>query len=118
MELERLKEISDKRLLSLEILIGALGAIMLLTLVIIASLAQIPDWLRIVLIVLSFINFLPICFVCLRIEQVAGYYECKKCKHKYIPTYKQINMAMHMGRTRYLKCPKCNKKSWNKKVIK
>ena len=24
---------------------------------------------------------------------------------------------MHYGRTRYMKCPKCNKRSWNKKVI-
>ena len=49
--------------------------------------------------------------------QVAGYYQCKKCGHKYIPTYKEVKMAMHMGRTRYLKCPCCKQKSWNKKVI-
>ena len=33
------------------------------------------------------------------------------------PTYKAINLAMHMGRTRYMRCPKCCKKSWQKKVI-
>ena len=24
---------------------------------------------------------------------------------------------MHVGRTRYMKCPECNEKSWQKKVI-
>ena len=55
--------------------------------------------------------------ILVRIEQIAGYYECGKCHHKYIPTYKNINLAPHMGRTRYMRCPKCNKKSWNKKII-
>ena len=53
----------------------------------------------------------------LLIEQKAGYYQCDNCKYKYIPTYKQVLFAMHSGRTRYMKCPKCHKKTWNKKVI-
>ena len=53
----------------------------------------------------------------LKIEQVAGYYECKKCGHRYVPTYPDVLWAMHIGRTRYMKCPKCNKRSWQKKVI-
>ena len=56
--------------------------------------------------------------VLLKIEQVAGYYECEHCHHKYVPTYLNLNKAMHMGRTRYMKCPECGKKSWQKKVIK
>ena len=46
----------------------------------------------------------------LKIEQVAGYYECNECHHKYIPTYLSVFLAMHMGRTRYMKCPECGKK--------
>ena len=56
-------------------------------------------------------------FVALKIEQVAGYYECRKCHHKYVPTYSSVLWAMHMGRTRYMKCPECNERSWQKKVI-
>lgn len=51
------------------------------------------------------------------IEQRAGYYQCSKCNHKYIPTYMQVLWAMHFGRTRYMKCPECNNRSWNKKVL-
>ena len=53
----------------------------------------------------------------IRIEQTAGYYECQKCHHKYVPEYKSVFWAMHMGRTRYMKCPQCGQKSWNKKVL-
>ena len=51
------------------------------------------------------------------IEQKAGYYECGECHHKYVPEYKNMLWAPHMGRTRYMKCPKCGMKSWQKKVI-
>ena len=56
-------------------------------------------------------------FIALKFEVDAGYYECKKCHHKFIPTYKEALFAMHMSTTRYLKCPKCHKRSWAKKVM-
>ena len=46
------------------------------------------------------------------------YYECPNCNHKYIPTYKSVLFAMHVNRTRKMKCPKCGKKTWQKKVLK
>lgn len=51
------------------------------------------------------------------IEQIAGYYECRNCHHKYVPKYFQVLFAMHIGRTRYMKCPECRQRSWNKKVL-
>ena len=45
------------------------------------------------------------------------YYECAECGHRYVPHYKNVFWAMHFGRTRYMKCPECGKRSWNKKVI-
>lgn len=56
-------------------------------------------------------------FVALKFEKDAGYYECKNCHHKFIPTYKEIMIAPHLVTTRHLKCPKCHKKSWTKKVM-
>lgn len=61
--------------------------------------------------------FLITGFIALKFEVDAGYYECKKCHNKFIPTYKEALFAMHMSTTRYLKCPKCHKKSWAKKVM-
>ena len=61
--------------------------------------------------------FLVPCFYALKLEVSVGYYKCKYCGHEIVPTYTQALNAMHMGTTRYLKCPKCEKRTWCKKVI-
>lgn len=54
----------------------------------------------------------------IKIEQVAGYYRCKKCGHEEIPeSYLKVFFAPHIGRTRYMRCLKCNERSWQKKVL-
>ena len=116
-EMTRLKQATDKQLLVLEIFIGALAVIILFVCISIASFVNMKDIYRTLLFTFGVIAFLVSMFLALRIEQTAGYYECKKCKHKYIPTYQSVFWAMHIGRTRYMKCPKCSKKSWNKKVL-
>ena len=74
-------------------------------------------WIGLLLFAIGTVQFAVCMLLALRIEQVAGYYQCKKCGHKYVPTYKNVNLAMHVGRTRYMKCPECNKWSWQKKVL-
>ena len=62
--------------------------------------------------------FLPSCFYALKLEVSVGAYKCKNCGYDIVPTYKQALNAMHMGTTRYLKCPECGKRTWCKKVLK
>ena len=116
-ELAKEKERSDRHLLKLEWVVGILSMIILFVPIILAAYLPMQDWQRIVL---TFSGIIP-CFLgfffTLQIEQLAGYYECRHCGHKYVPSYKQMNLSMHMGRTRYMKCPKCEKKSWQKKVV-
>ena len=111
------QEDSTKRLLTMEIVIGVLISIVFFALIFIASFVEMKDWLRITLIITGFIPFIIMIPFAIRIEQTAGYYECQKCHHKYIPTYSSVLWAMHINRTRYMKCPKCNQRSWQKKVI-
>ena len=111
------KEKSDKTLLTLEWVIGILSCIVLFVPIFIAAFIEMADWQRIVICLTGVIPGLLGLFLALKIEQVAGYYKCKRCGHTYVPTYNEMVMAMHMGRTRYLKCPKCGKKSWQKKVV-
>ena len=111
------KENADKRLLFTEAVIGVITLIAFLSLSLIASIAPMEDYVRFLIIILSGIALIAMGLVSIRIEQVAGYYECAKCHHKYVPTYLSVNMAMHMGRTRYMKCPECKQRSWQKKVI-
>ncbi|MBQ3074037.1 MAG: helix-turn-helix transcriptional regulator [Ruminococcus sp.] len=116
-EMAKQKEDSDKRLLSLEILIGIFSIIILLGSTMVASLFEMDAWLRILIIAAGFaVSCIGIGYA-LKIEQVAGYYQCAKCHHRYVPTFASVFFAMHINRTRYLKCPHCGKHSWNKKVI-
>ena len=64
------------------------------------------------------IVFLIPCFYALKLEVSVGAYKCKNCGHEIVPTYKEVLMAKHRGFTRYLMCPKCNKRTWCKKILK
>ena len=116
-EMVKEKEEADKRLLGLEIFIGITSTIVLFALIMVAAFVEMEVWLRVGLIVFGFVLFVAGCFYALRIEQVAGYYECRHCNHRYVPTFKSVNLAMHICRTRYMRCPKCGKMSWQRKVI-
>lgn len=111
------KELADKRLLNMEIALGIPVMIILLGALALAAFLPMENWIRITIIVISVITILIIAFFMVRIEQIAGYYECQKCKNRYVPSYASVNLAMHFGRTRYMKCPKCEKYSWQKKVV-
>ena len=64
------------------------------------------------------IVFLIPCFYVLKLEVSVGAYKCKNCGHEIVPTYKEVLMAKHRGFTRHLMCPKCNKRTWCKKILK
>ena len=62
--------------------------------------------------------FLIPCFYALKLEVSVGAYKCQNCGYEIVPTYKEVMMARHRGFTRHLLCPKCNKRTWCKKVLK
>ena len=64
------------------------------------------------------IVFLIPCIYAVKLEVSVGAYKCQNCGHEIVPTYKEAMMAMHRGFTRHLMCPKCNKRTWCKKVVK
>ena len=111
LQLVKEKEDNDKKLLSLEILIGIFCSL-------VACFLIKEEYIQIILVVTGFILGIIGIMFALRIEQTAGYYECGKCHHKYVPTFASVMFAPHINRTRFMKCPKCQKFSWNKKTIK
>ena len=62
--------------------------------------------------------FLIPCFYALKLEVSVGAYKCQNCGYEIVPTYKEVMVAMHRGTTRHLKCPKCGKRTWCKKIMK
>ena len=117
LELVKEKEKADKRLLAIEIIMGSVAVTVMLVLCCFAAYAPMEEWLRILLIVIGMAPIVILTPFMVRIEQTAGYYECKHCGNRYIPKYRSVFCSMHRGRTRYMKCPECNKKSWQKKVV-
>ena len=121
LEIYRQKEEGDRRLLKLEKIVGFLFVtyfiFILLTMNYLVEKNIISENMFLFIVIISLVYIVVMGSVLLKVEQIAGYYECGKCHNKYIPTYKSVNLAPHLGRTRYMKCPKCEKKSWNKKVL-
>ena len=107
----------NKELLKLEAWIGFTSSVMFIATTVIVSYAEMQDFIKIILLIISFAFLFVVAFALLKMEQIVGYYQCAKCHHKYVPTYKAIFLALHFGRTRYMTCPKCHKKSWQKKVL-
>lgn len=118
LEMVKQKEHSDRQMLTLEIVIGVLSVIIRLSMTFIAAFLQMENWFRITIIVFAFVVSITGLMFALKIEQTAGYYECGKCHHKYVPSFSSVLWAPHINRTRYMKCPECGKKSWQKKVLK
>lgn len=116
LELAKQKEEADKKLLRAETFMTLVTIVFYVALVLMTSFIDIPDILRILIIVPATIIVFLVCLLAIRIEQVAGYYECPDCNYKYIPSYKSVLMATHVGRTRKMVCPKCKNKSWQKKI--
>ena len=73
-------------------------------------------WMLVAILALCAVFLIP-CFYALKLEVSVGAYKCKNCGHEIVPTYTQALNSMHMGTTRYLTCPKCNQRTWCKKVI-
>lgn len=86
---------------------------------ILISALLIPEgvWQLVAIIGICIIFLIP-CFYALKLEVSVGAYKCKNCGYEILPTYSEALWAMHMGTTRYLKCPNCEKRTWCKKVLK
>ena len=111
------KQEADKRLLGIEIFLGVLAVAILLACCIVSAYVSMEDWLKFTIIGVGAVIAIPSLLLCISIEQKAGYYKCTKCGHIHVPAYGQVLGAMHINRTRYMKCPHCGKWSWQKKTI-
>ena len=118
--LEMAKELENKN----KTIWNAMWAIMTVSIIgligglaIIAYFMPEDPWMIVAILALCVVFLIP-CFYALKLEVSVGAYKCKNCGYEIVPTYMQALNAMHRGTTRYLKCPKCNKRTWCKKVLK
>ena len=117
LEMAQNEENQNKKLMMYEIVIGYTSTVSFLILIFVSSFLVEDIIAQVSLFILAFILLIVGISLALKIETETGYYECQKCNHKYVPKYSKVYFAMHLGTTRYMKCPKCHKSSWQKKVI-
>ena len=117
LEMRRQVEEKNRQLLRTEYLIVIPVVAMGLVLILVAGLVEMSSVWRGTLIFFAVAMIVIFAFIAVGIEQKAGYYECQKCHDRHVPTYWQANLAPHIGRTRYMKCPACGKWSYQKKVL-
>ena len=117
LEMAKKEEVQNKKMMFYEMVIGYMSTVTFLILLFTASFAVENIVARIILFILAFLVLIVGVSFALKIETETGYYECQKCHHKYVPKYSKVYFAMHFGTTRYMKCPKCNERTWQKKVL-
>ena len=117
LEMAKKEEVQNKKMMFYEIVIGYMSSVTILILLFTASFAVENIVARIILFILAFLVLIIGVSFALKIETETGYYECQKCHHKYVPKYSKVYFAMHIGTKRYMKCPKCNERTWQKKVL-
>lgn len=117
LEMAKKEEVQNKKMMFYEIVIGYMSSATFLILLFTASFAVENIVARIILFILAFLVLIIGVSFALKIETETGYYECQKCHHKYVPKYSKVYFAMHIGTKRYMKCPKCNERTWQKKVL-
>lgn len=117
LELTKQEEIKNKKLITnMWILLGTVF-VFYASIIILASLTVEEGPVLGTIICTSTVFAILICLYGLKLEVDAGYYECKKCHHKFTIKYSKALIAPHIATTRYLKCPKCHKRTWAKKVM-
>ena len=117
LEMVKKEETQNKKLMMYENVIGFGSTISFLIQILVAVFFVKNTTAQILLFVLAFAFLIVGVSFALKIEAETGYYECQKCHNKYVPKYSSVYFAMHLGTTRYMKCPKCGKRSWQKKVM-
>ena len=106
------EKIQNKKKLIGEILIGCAFIGSVITLILLVGIVSIATYLKIILIVLSFIFIFVGLFGLILLDVNIGYFECAECHERFIPSIKDYVFAMHTLIKRKLKCPICGKKTW------
>lgn len=106
-----------KKRLTLSFIIACITIIEGLSIIIIGSIFAEPIWLKIVSIVISLIIVVLGIGVCCVLTVDAGVYKCPNCGEKFVPSMKDFIFGLHTFTKRKLKCPKCGKKSYCKKLL-
>ncbi len=116
MTLVKEREESKKKII-LSAIVAVITIIGGTALVTVSGAFEMELWTRILLIAIGFIVIFGGIAVAAVLEMEAGTFECKHCKHRFVPTVGAYIAGPHSITTRYLRCPECGKKSYCKRRL-
>ena len=108
--IEKEREENKKKII-VELMVGIPCVIAILSIFMMAGLLNIEEYQRVLLIVFGFILLFVAIFGLCYLDKDIGYFECKHCKNRFVPTFKEYIFGIHGTAWRRLKCPKCGKVS-------
>lgn len=117
-ELAKQDELKNKRLITDMWVLTTTAFVFYTALIIISSILLGEGPVLATIVCISTAILLIVCFYGFKLEVDAGYFECRHCHHVFEEkNYFKLLMAPHMGTSRYIKCPKCGKRSMAKKIM-
>lgn len=109
----------NKKKAILTIITGVISTVAFLTIIMVVcvytEVIALP--VKVLLVCIACGIFVPGLIVAMEGERTVGYYRCKACGKLFVPTFGEYTFGMHMLATRHLKCPKCGRRTWCKKVL-
>ena len=99
LEMTRQKEERDRQLLTLEIFIGVVSTVVLLSSILLVGIFELSKIPAAIIITIASIIFATGMGLALRIEQIAGYYECPNCHNKYVCGKQRQNDYLNIERS-------------------
>ena len=116
MTLVKEREESKKKII-LSAIVAVITIIGGTTLITVSGMFEMEVWSRVLLIAIGLIVIIGGLAVAAALEMEAGTFECKHCKHRFVPTAGAYIAGPHSLTTRYLRCPECGQKSYCKRRL-
>ena len=109
----------NKKKVILTTITGLIATVAFITLILVVCVYTevMAQPVKIVLVCIACGIFVPGRIVAMEGDRTVGYYKCKACGELFIPTFGEDTLGRHILTTRYLRCPKCGKVTWCKKVL-
>ena len=118
LELAKQEELKNKKMITDMYVLSVTAVVFYIGITLLAAYTLGEGTIFGIIITIATIILVAVALYAFKLEIYTGYYECKKCHHRYVPnSYWKVMFSPHVDTTRYLKCPKCGKRSWSKKVM-
>ncbi|MBQ6034384.1 MAG: helix-turn-helix transcriptional regulator, partial [Ruminococcus sp.] len=116
MDIMREKEESIRKII-ISVIVCVITILAGCTLIIVAGLAELETWQRVLLIAIAVVVMAGGIAVAVLEDISAGIYECSHCGARFVPSAKSYIFGAHTLTKRKLTCPKCGKRSYCKRRL-